>query len=990
LRFSYQRFVLRSDPAQNPSPDEIPESDREYVEFYETGQPYHYEVRLVERATLAEMKPPESFETVWSHLADLLHSEKVISTLSRGVTNTVSWQAEGVQVKTDRGTELIAKAVIERAWQALVMRKIIPVDEFPGEARYRSTAISAILAQLPYVDYTTYPKTTLFLTSHRFTNAELATTFKVGTQRGIRVAGRSPDTKLVVFTTGAASDYQVEHPYQDYWKGDTLFYTGEGQTGDQEMTHGNLALKNSMSARFPVYGFQKLPEGGFAYLGRFQVNAVHEEQQPDSTGTPRKVYVFEMTRVRPQTITSPSTRAWVFQANPQYFNLAAALGTLTQIPFLINQSKNQVQKGDKVFFWEAGPNGGLVGTGTVLTEPKEMPDDDASRPYYVDPAKFQGSKTRSIVRVDQVLSSPVPRSVFLNHPILRDMTVLTVRAGTNFRLTPEQAEALSELVASAAPSRYFRISGPRTPEDWALCRERGLLLLDAKAPSIHLARLASESDVKQALINENNNADGIPASHLESLARQLYTIRDLHPGDRLIVTRGASTIVGLAEVTHPGYTWLTGEARHAIHVVWQWTGALRTNRCPEWLTALISPSTQEAYHEVANSAAPKSEPTADLAAITRSFSSALRLSGIQFGKRHDQTVRSFVAALATKRLVILTGVSGSGKTQIALRFGDWLGEGRRMVVPVRPDWTGPDYLFGYEDALKVLPDGRRPWYVPSVLAFMLKAAGDPHYPYLLVLDEMNLAHVERYFADFLSGVESGEPCLPNLERDPKGNWVIRDGGAERIPLPDNLFVVGTVNVDETTYMFSPKVLDRANTFEFRVETDDLEVTLRKPSPLPPGEEELVRGFLAVATDDDWQHIHPAPWRDEFATHLRTVHRLLAEFDFEFGHRVFYEALRYASMLASCGNATVQEALDQQIYQKVLPRLHGSRRRLEPLLRALGRFCFDLSYEPSNGAAATDFDPEAVHDGQPQLPLSYQKVRRMFRSLRVNQFTSFTE
>ena len=85
---------------------------------------------------------------------------------------------------------------------------------------------------------------------------------------------------------------------------------------------------------------------------------------------------------------------------------------------------------------------------------------------------------------------------------------------------------------------------------------------------------------------------------------------------------------------------------------------------------------------------------------------------------------------------------------------------------------------------------------------------------------MNLAHVERYFADFLSGIESREPVVPGLELI-DGQWVDPEHG-EHWPIPNNLIVVGTVNVDETTYMFSPKVLDRAFTFEFRVRADDLD------------------------------------------------------------------------------------------------------------------------------------------------------------------------
>jgi MoxR-like ATPase len=312
----------------------------------------------------------------------------------------------------------------------------------------------------------------------------------------------------------------------------------------------------------------------------------------------------------------------------------------------------------------------------------------------------------------------------------------------------------------------------------------------------------------------------------------------------------------------------------------------------------------------------------DLTAVHSDFSEALNGSNIKFGLIHDQLVRAFLAALATKPFVILTGLSGSGKTQLAVKLGEWLGEGRYKVVPVRPDWTGAEALFGYEDALLPPVDGRRAWYVPDTLKFMLRAARDPDYPYLLVLDEMNLAHVERYFADVLSGMETRLPTLPNLVKDDSSGHWSQSSESPTIPIPRNLFVAGTVNVDETTYMFSPKVLDRSNTFEFRVDTSDLSPEVLRPSRIEGGPAELMRGFLAVATDDRWHVDHPAREIGEFTTHLLSLHRLLTEGGFEFGHRVFYEAIRFASMLDAAGDPNALTALDLQIMQKVLPRIHG--------------------------------------------------------------------
>src|SRR5690606_24773595 len=149
---------------------------------------------------------------------------------------------------------------------------------------------------------------------------------------------------------------------------------------------------------------------------------------------------------------------------------------------------------------------------------------------------------------------------------------------------------------------------------------------------------------------------------------------------------------------------------------------------------------------------------------------------------------------------------------LARALGQWLGtaedgQERYTVVPVRPDWTSPEPLLGYEDALLPMRRGRRAWTVPGPLQFILRAARDPRNLYLMVLDEMNLAHVERYFADVLSGIESDEAILPDLHVV-DGHWYPQRAGF-RLPFPANLMVVGTVNVDETTYQFSPKVLDRA-------------------------------------------------------------------------------------------------------------------------------------------------------------------------------------
>jgi 5-methylcytosine-specific restriction protein B len=363
--------------------------------------------------------------------------------------------------------------------------------------------------------------------------------------------------------------------------------------------------------------------------------------------------------------------------------------------------------------------------------------------------------------------------------------------------------------------------------------------------------------------------------------------------------------------------------------------------------------------------------------LLKAFSSALKSAGLDYGSRHDTLCATFMASILSKPFVLLTGLTGSGKTQIALKFGEWLGEARRLVIPVRPDWTGPESLFGYENALSVPDkDGRLAWFVPPALEFMLRAVHHQDEPHLLVLDEMNLAHVERYFADFLSGMESGEPTLPNLVKEGTA-WRVGSSDPEPIPIPRNLWVVGTVNVDETTYAFSPKVLDRAQTIEFRVATEDLNPAAGRPTVAEAAPPAYLASMLRISGDPTWQTTHPGSNQALLVESLKVLHELLGKHDLEFGHRTLTEAIRFSSTLDALCGASWSQALDLIVLQMILPRIHGSRPRVEPVLVDLEVFCTNVGPPGGDGASSG-------------LPFSLSKVGRMLRLVRANQFVSFTE
>jgi 5-methylcytosine-specific restriction endonuclease McrBC GTP-binding regulatory subunit McrB len=346
----------------------------------------------------------------------------------------------------------------------------------------------------------------------------------------------------------------------------------------------------------------------------------------------------------------------------------------------------------------------------------------------------------------------------------------------------------------------------------------------------------------------------------------------------------------------------------------------------------------------------------------------------------NKLITRFTASLLTKPFVILTGLSGSGKTKLAQAFVHWIcqDESQYRIIPVGADWTNREPLLGYPNALKpeeyVKPDS-------GVLDLIIQANHQPDLPHFLILDEMNLSHVERYFADFLSVMESKEEI-------PLHSSEIENGVPAKLKVPSNLFIIGTVNIDETTNMFSPKVLDRANTIEFRVTQDEMKNFLGNirninMDALTGKGAGMAKSFLDMAANKDFAT------DGDINASLVQFFGELKKTGAEFGYRSATEILRLIHQLTVLdASLTKEQKLDIAIMQKLLPKLHGSRRKLCPVLETLGSFCItgdvkivkDVFEKP-------DFD----YNGANVLyPLSLEKISRMYRGAIDNGFASFAE
>ncbi|MFO0385241.1 MAG: MrcB family domain-containing protein [Flavobacteriales bacterium] len=364
----------------------------------------------------------------------------------------------------------------------------------------------------------------------------------------------------------------------------------------------------------------------------------------------------------------------------------------------------------------------------------------------------------------------------------------------------------------------------------------------------------------------------------------------------------------------------------------------------------------------------------------KAFFSAAKDSGIFIS---DILCTRFSAALLTKPFVILTGLSGSGKTKLAQSFAQWICKDKSQyaLVPVGSDWTNREPLLGYPNSLQK-DDYRHP--DSGVLQLIIHALDHPNDPHFLILDEMNLSHVERYFADFLSAMESGEEISLHGESGPINKV------PSQINVPSNLFIIGTVNIDETTHMFSPKVLDRANTIEFRITSAEMKGFLDQMknlnlSLLKANGAEMGLSFLEMARNKSVA----TPDLELIKQELMKFFDELKKNGAEFGYRSASEILRLISQLTILdNNLSTSQKIDFAIMQKMLPKLHGSRRKIGPVLETLGSFCVSDNFPVVKEVfEKSEFD---FNNNKVKYPLSLEKISRMYQGAIANGYTSFAE
>ena len=261
--------------------------------------------------------------------------------------------------------------------------------------------------------------------------------------------------------------------------------------------------------------------------------------------------------------------------------------------------------------------------------------------------------------------------------------------------------------------------------------------------------------------------------------------------------------------------------------------------------------------------------------------------------------------LVRKHFVILSGLSGTGKTRLPLMYARAIHglsdleapDPFLSVCPVRPEWTDPTGLTGYYDVLS------NRYIVPPFLEAVMLATAHADSPVFVVLDEMNLARVEYYFSDVLSCIETGEKLQLHSNSVPLEGSTGVSIPAE-LALPPNLYLTGTINIDETTSTVSDKVLDRAVV----IDMSDVDI-IGYLTGLETREPKL-KNACAVT-----------------GNRLAAVQKRMVQYGLGFGYRVAEEVVRYQAFVQKhVAGASTDATLDDLMVQKVLVKLRGAERQ----------------------------------------------------------------
>lgn len=314
----------------------------------------------------------------------------------------------------------------------------------------------------------------------------------------------------------------------------------------------------------------------------------------------------------------------------------------------------------------------------------------------------------------------------------------------------------------------------------------------------------------------------------------------------------------------------------------------------------------------------------------------------------ERTIRTFIAGFASSRLMILEGLSGTGKSSLPRAFADFMGS-HTIEVPVQSSWKDRNDLLGFYN------DFKKQYKETEFLKALYTATSDPNNIYVIVLDEMNLSRIEYYFADLLSVLEKPDvedwkielisdfaSITQNQDAWPK---FIKEG---KLQISDNTWFIGTANKDDSTFIITDKVYDRSVVLTFDKKGEKENINSSQPT----------NGMSA----NDFQNLleKGKKFKDEDEKNYKKILKELDDqirdlFQITFGNRIANQLEKFVPVYIACGG-TVEEAIDIMFSRKVLRKLEG---------------IYD-----ENTKDGLEYLQEWIEEKKYKLPITIEAIKRM--------------
>lgn len=541
-------------------------------------------------------------------------------------------------------------------------------------------------------------------------------------------------------------------------------------------------------------------------------------------------------------------RAFIFQANPAYYDIASAVRELDEMNWSVRQSPKQIHAGDRVYIWESGPAAGVIAEGTILTDPAVLPEQEG-RQFIRDASKFEGEALRVRLSIDRVIDPRLAKAAMLDHPVLSDLGVIKFSRATNYNLNDEEDSALQEMIdGDAAPSSLGELVALwREETDYPTERD-----LAKRAQREALSSVLTEENLER-VIADPGEFDILKFGQLASTAyggagNQATAQRHINEGPEAKLrvaealrhllfddgdVKGRLDDVILKEEWHPtGFG--EGLATKSLAIVDpdRWLplyqcdgpkGKLRLMESPElgieipadieeWSVGRRVEWTNDRLRELMERQLP-GDPWGQMVFLywLRDRHAPTVGASVSYAELAEELLleegwlEEVIGLLEEKRQVIFQGPPGTGKTYVARRIGRYFEEqgGQVETVQFHPSYSYEDFVEGYRPTVI----GGQPGFelVQGPLKRLaMNAEADPDHIYVLIIDELNRGNVAKVFGELYFLLEYRSERIRLQYADPDGE----DGSEARFALPKNLWIIATMNTADRSIALMDAALRR--------------------------------------------------------------------------------------------------------------------------------------------------------------------------------------